>query len=402
MSYNPLATQAAIWRLTETEVSLLEKTGKTAALIDLPLWHVETPTMILGHWSRLKNILFAAEDEDWGVWIDWYEAQLAGVDRASVNLALEEAILLIPDEIWKAGPKVANAEIRRLMQVHSRETLDTLVSPEPVIEGGKVTVAANAVADVPDDLVNILDLPERLGEAVGTLLEMLAIKANARPMVVPPLTRYRLHLETHGPRPMLDRLNDLHQIVRDEYLGLHNEAYFASERGLRRAFLTFFGLHKEFRSEFSKDATREAAIRMYRLDREALDAQVLAASIDAFEQGAKEAEEAGAATPDFVDYASELSEAMRDALRVPEPGPVIEVEPGDRLTERAPNEKLWTARILLKGGAFAGRLYRLLSDPTAIVGSAASILGFLDSERGKTFMRGIREIWEAIFGDQAD
>ncbi len=286
------------------------------------------------------------------------------------------------------------------MQLHAWETLDEVVSPEPVIKNDKITVVANATADDADDLAAILDLPERLRGAINDLLDLLAIKSNACPVAVPPLTRYREHLDRYGPKPMLDSLNDRHAIVKDEYNGLRREKFFDNERGLRRAFLTFFALHKQFREAFAQDALREQAIRMYRLDPETLDKGALEGGIDAFEQGAKDALEAGVATPEFTEYAGELSGMMRDALRTPPPGPPIEMEPGDRLVEPIPNEKLWPVRWLLKGGAVAWRLVKLLNNPLATVGSLASLAGFLDSERGKKLMKGLRDIVEAIFGGE--
>ena len=56
--------------------------------------------------SSLKSHLLKA-DEGWEVWTGWYEDRLHG---RPFNKALEEARVLIPDEIWKQGPKVANAD----------------------------------------------------------------------------------------------------------------------------------------------------------------------------------------------------------------------------------------------------------------------------------------------------
>jgi len=79
------------------------------------LWRDDPPDWVLRHWRNLCTALLSAKDEDWGVWIDWYEARLRG---DPVNLDLDRAIALIPDVIWDQGPKVANAEIRRLMNEH--------------------------------------------------------------------------------------------------------------------------------------------------------------------------------------------------------------------------------------------------------------------------------------------
>ena len=62
----------------------------------------------------LKSALLAA-DQGWEVWTDWYEARLAGDAARPPNEALEVARATIPDEIWKQGPAVVNAEIKRLI-----------------------------------------------------------------------------------------------------------------------------------------------------------------------------------------------------------------------------------------------------------------------------------------------
>jgi hypothetical protein len=62
----------------------------------------------------LKAAVLAA-NQSWEVWTDWYEARLAGDAADPPNEALEVARATIPDEIWKQGPAVVNAEIKRLI-----------------------------------------------------------------------------------------------------------------------------------------------------------------------------------------------------------------------------------------------------------------------------------------------
>ena len=92
-------------------------------------WPEATPDEIARHWTALKKNLLTAKDGDWRVWTDWYEARLRG---APFNEDLEYAKAVIADEIWDAGPKAANAEIRRLMRKYApaSESLN-LVDPPP-------------------------------------------------------------------------------------------------------------------------------------------------------------------------------------------------------------------------------------------------------------------------------
>ena len=88
-----------------------------------PLWSgssgtSETPESVRDAWDRLRKHLTedAPIEEGWLVWINWYEARLHGMPP---NADLDRAIALIDDKIWEAGPEVANAEVARLVELHS-------------------------------------------------------------------------------------------------------------------------------------------------------------------------------------------------------------------------------------------------------------------------------------------
>jgi hypothetical protein len=74
-------------------------------------------------WQELKAALLAAK-QDWDVWTDWYEARLQGKRS---NQKLEVARATIPNNIWKEGPAVVNADIKLLI---SENELD----PDDVFE----------------------------------------------------------------------------------------------------------------------------------------------------------------------------------------------------------------------------------------------------------------------------
>lgn len=90
-----------------------------AALAGMPLWPMGPPNWASEAWRSLKSALLATKD-DWEVWTDWYEARLYGDDAVHPpNEVLEIARATIPDAIWRQGPPVVNAEIRRLIEKHS-------------------------------------------------------------------------------------------------------------------------------------------------------------------------------------------------------------------------------------------------------------------------------------------
>jgi hypothetical protein len=80
-----------------------------------------------------ENLL--ARSEDWKVWTDWYDARL---DGRRANETLEVARATIADEIWEQGPKVVNAEIKRLIEEHGGTTLP--------LEAGSFAVGAVTAA----------------------------------------------------------------------------------------------------------------------------------------------------------------------------------------------------------------------------------------------------------------
>src|SRR5580700_8831868 len=83
-----------------------------------PLWPNGPPDWASTSWRQLKTALLGA-GQGWEVWTDWYEARLTGDAGHPPNEALEIARATIPDEIWKQGPVVVNAAIKRLIEEHS-------------------------------------------------------------------------------------------------------------------------------------------------------------------------------------------------------------------------------------------------------------------------------------------
>ncbi len=76
-------------------------------LADLRLWSHRRPDWAEDGWEELKAVL--PMDEDWEVWIDWYEDRLRGRSRGE---AYEVTFASVPLEVWDQGPAAANAWIR--------------------------------------------------------------------------------------------------------------------------------------------------------------------------------------------------------------------------------------------------------------------------------------------------
>lgn len=102
------------WKAVERDVLQVEEKWResgnpeTAAhvLSGMALWLGGIPTWASDLWADFVDDL--PSDESWSVWIDWYEARLAGrLDDAT----LEAARLTIPEEAWKQGPTHVNSII---------------------------------------------------------------------------------------------------------------------------------------------------------------------------------------------------------------------------------------------------------------------------------------------------
>jgi hypothetical protein len=83
---------------------------RVADLSRAPLWPDGVPKQIETEWSTLKNHLLDC-DEDWDVWIDWYEYRLLGWPP---DPGLDLARATLPENFWEKGPSAVNAELKRI------------------------------------------------------------------------------------------------------------------------------------------------------------------------------------------------------------------------------------------------------------------------------------------------
>lgn len=131
-----------IWRSVASDATALEGGSTLEALGTSPIWQVaydgmsvtfqrdavtHTPLWATEAWSAQKQHLLAA-NEDWQVWTDWYDAILEG-RPLDPDLELKKA--LIPDDVWRQGPAVVNAEIARLIAEHGDGPTDSEMGLTP-------------------------------------------------------------------------------------------------------------------------------------------------------------------------------------------------------------------------------------------------------------------------------
>ena len=107
------AVAAGLWATISADAAFLRGAGGSSqSLVDQPSWPKKAPPAWAHKaWAALLHAL--PKDEDWDVWIDWYEARLEGrSDPEEVELVYAT----VPPEKWNEGPAAANAWIREKLR----------------------------------------------------------------------------------------------------------------------------------------------------------------------------------------------------------------------------------------------------------------------------------------------
>lgn len=125
-----LSGKEAVLKFASMEKKLILDAESISSFVSLPLWPggVEATTWLSQSWDATKEVLNGLND-DWHVWVDWYQDRL---DGKPANKDLELAKAQIPNELWEAGPATVNAEIARLNREHEGdETADRDSKEDP-------------------------------------------------------------------------------------------------------------------------------------------------------------------------------------------------------------------------------------------------------------------------------
>jgi hypothetical protein len=106
------AAVAADAKMIDGGVTLRERTVNSIMLAGSPLWLVERPAALAENWTALKRGL-KRFDQDWGVWIDWYEDRLYG---RTANPLIEVQRTTLASGFSREPPRPVNAAIRRMIE----------------------------------------------------------------------------------------------------------------------------------------------------------------------------------------------------------------------------------------------------------------------------------------------
>ena len=161
------------WNAVALDVQCLESgenagerpEATVAGLSEKALWLGGTPVWASRRWADFRDRL--PDAEGWQVWIEWYEARLAG---RRLDAALETDLLTIPDDEWAQGPAHVNAIIATLIESRS----DPLLAA--VARGFEELEAVRQASSV--DLTRHMDrirsaLPNDPYQAIGATKDML-------------------------------------------------------------------------------------------------------------------------------------------------------------------------------------------------------------------------------------
>ena len=288
---------------------------------------------------------------------------------------------------------MVNAEIRRLIEEHrpTRSELEETISPQPVIKDGKLDVQPNDIYDAPDDREDLFALPSQQRAVINVLTTSLRANKNVDPGVVAALTEYDTELLTNGTRPALGTLNQMHQIVRDEYLGLHKEKFFENQRGLRRSFLSFFANHKQIKTHFPLDAVRERMYRDVEVDTSSLDLAATKEAAQNLSTAVQNALDAEIVTEDYSKVANRVADDICRITEVPPPvsgETLIAAGEGPFLD---PPEISWYKRAFIFSRGFADATLNRL-------GSIASLLAAPEAKLFKAFAKAVKAFLSELTG----
>jgi hypothetical protein len=295
--------------------------------------------------------------------------------------------------VWKQGPTVVNAKILELVEAHrpTRAELKATVSPQPVIKDGKLDVQPNDTYDAPDGREGLTLLPSQQRAVIRVLVTSLRANKNIDPGVVAALQEYDEELLTNGTRPALGTLNQMHQIVREEYLGLRKEKFFDTQRGLRRSFLSFFANHKQIKTHFPLDAVREVMYRAATVDFSSIDVSLAKEAGQDLSNAVRDALEAEAVTEDYAKVTNRVVENIRRITETPPPASDRPAKIDGEESFLDPPEVSWFKRAYIFGRGFADA-------SLSRIASAATLIAFPESKIGKALIQALKAFVASLSG----
>jgi hypothetical protein len=335
-----------IWKAASFDSDALEG-GMSAALVaGLPLVPPGSSINWTGNLGALQHYSLAVQAEEWQVWNDWYWARFQGSDPWPEEV--EVACALIPDEIWRQGPALVSAEIRRIREAWASkqaavsesaevaeggatpmpsvteeqiEQLIASVSPKPFLTvDGKLDAGRNPEFDSVVSSADLSSLPLQQQALIRAILSDFG--ANAPKSVRSALEEYRDELKARGLQPILGVLNNMASIVQAA-CGAKNATIEWLDEGAQRAVELFLANHDLLVRHFPLDAEREALIASIFVDEEAAEGKALSQPFEDVAQATKEAHANGLTTDDFAKIVDKLTDFAKVLATQPRELPLL-------------------------------------------------------------------------------
>lgn len=121
-----IAARSSAYAVAGSDMARLASNDQEG-LFGRPLWHGgEMPEGLRVGYGRMEAF-WRSKGDSWGFWERWYEGMLEG---RPMPWELQEAVALIPDDIWDEGPGRVADEIRKLEFGHITTALPRLVRDE--------------------------------------------------------------------------------------------------------------------------------------------------------------------------------------------------------------------------------------------------------------------------------
>ena len=121
---------AGLWYAVSTDATRVEEGAAAAAIAGSQLWpqHLIGPEPLMSLWNEMEAALLA-EKQDWMVWTTWYRDRLTGYVREEER---ELVYVLIEDDLWKQGPAIVNAEIKRRIEEFEPQHYNLPIEPSRI------------------------------------------------------------------------------------------------------------------------------------------------------------------------------------------------------------------------------------------------------------------------------
>ena len=147
------------WDAFRTDMQFLSNVGADAefghlaSLSQTPLWPKGIPKTVARHWTTMKTFLLS-KNEDWQVWIEWYEDRLWGRPahadfEAKRLLTVEEAVRHPSDADTRIDPSRINSNIKTLIDNHLAECFPLRQILVLNTESGQIELASVRISDEP-------------------------------------------------------------------------------------------------------------------------------------------------------------------------------------------------------------------------------------------------------------